>query len=198
MLGSLCFLFCYFCRDVEEKKQSFGRVLASQGVHAISNFMLGPSSVGHSSETLKNCCDDFQEVAVQLEGMYPDLYKNVSSQMGLNIGYEQDKISEAYLQFANSLLYRPGETEPNIYWAKIVSLLCVSSGLAVDCARNGKWDTIPKIIESFDRIVAKILVGWIIKQNGWVLVSYLCQWLILRVDVDIGVLGYLRSIIYMW
>nr|AEX93480.1 bok-2 [Schmidtea mediterranea] len=153
-------------RSPNLKKHSFG-ILAYQGVNVISHFMLGPNSAAQATENFKTSCAEFQEIAVQLESMYPDLYKNVASQMGINVGWEQQKISEVFLQFSNELLCKSGESEPQIYWAKIISLLCIGAGLAVDCAKNGKWDTIPKIIDTFDRIVAQILMTWIISQNGW-------------------------------
>lgn len=62
-------------------------------------------------------------------------------------------------------LFRAGA---QVTWAKVVSLMCVSAGLAVDSARRGRGEQLTDLIETFGEVVEDDLAAWIHYNGGWV------------------------------
>lgn len=62
-------------------------------------------------------------------------------------------------------LFRAGA---QVTWAKVVSLVCVAAGLAVDCARRGRADQLPDLIEAVGEVIEDDLAAWIHYNGGWV------------------------------
>lgn len=62
-------------------------------------------------------------------------------------------------------LFRAGA---QVTWAKIVSLLCFASRLAVDCARRGNAEQLPDLIEAVGEVIEDDLAAWIHYNGGWV------------------------------
>lgn len=66
-------------------------------------------------------------------------------------------------------LFRAGA---QVTWAKVVSLVCVAAGLAVDCARRGRADQLPDLIEAVGEVIEDDLAAWIHYNGGWVSIKY--------------------------
>lgn len=62
-------------------------------------------------------------------------------------------------------LFRAGA---QVTWAKVVSLVCVAAGLAVDCARHGRAEQLPDLIEAVGEVIEDDLAAWIHYNGGWV------------------------------
>lgn len=62
-------------------------------------------------------------------------------------------------------LFRAGV---QVTWAKIVSLVCLAAGLAVDCARRGHAEQLPDLIEAVGEVIEDDLAAWIHYHDGWV------------------------------
>lgn len=62
-------------------------------------------------------------------------------------------------------LFRAGA---QVTWAKVVSLMCVSAGLAVDSARRGRGEQLTDLIETFGEVIEDDLAAWIHYNGGWV------------------------------
>lgn len=62
-------------------------------------------------------------------------------------------------------LFRAGV---QVTWAKVVSLMCVAAGLAVDCARRGRAEQLPDLIEAVGEVIEDDLAAWIHYNGGWV------------------------------
>lgn len=69
-------------------------------------------------------------------------------------------------------LFRAGA---QVTWAKVVSLVCVAAGLAVDCARRGRADQLPDLIEAVGEVIEDDLAAWIHYNGGWVSKIYARQ-----------------------
>lgn len=62
-------------------------------------------------------------------------------------------------------LFRAGA---QVTWAKVVSLVCVAAGLAVDCARRGRGEQLADLIETVGEVIEDDLAAWIHYNGGWV------------------------------
>lgn len=62
-------------------------------------------------------------------------------------------------------LFRAGA---QVTWAKIVSLLCLATRLAIDCARRGCAEQLPDLIEAVGEVIEDDLAAWIHYNGGWV------------------------------
>lgn len=62
-------------------------------------------------------------------------------------------------------LFRAGA---QVTWAKVVSLVCVAARLAVDCARYGRAEQLPDLIEAVGEVIEDDLAAWIHYNGGWV------------------------------
>lgn len=62
-------------------------------------------------------------------------------------------------------LFRAGA---QVTWAKVVSLMCVAAGLAIDCARRGRAEQLPDLIEAVGEVIEDDLAAWIHYNGGWV------------------------------
>lgn len=62
-------------------------------------------------------------------------------------------------------LFRAGA---QVTWAKVVSLVCVAAGLAVDCARRGRGEQLADLVETVGEVVEDDLAAWIHYNGGWV------------------------------
>jgi len=69
-------------------------------------------------------------------------------------------------------LFRAGA---QVTWAKVVSLVCVAAGLAVDCARRGCADQLPDLIEAVGEVIEDDLAAWIHYNGGWVGLQSYCK-----------------------
>lgn len=56
----------------------------------------------------------------------------------------------------------------DITWGKIVSLFCVTAGLAIDLVRQNNEDSIPRLIEGFQAVIEDELLLWLTENQGWI------------------------------
>lgn len=96
--------------------------------------------------------------------MHPRVYMNVSRQLSrAPFGELEEAHTAPYLLNAVSKdLLKTG-----VSWAKIVSIFAVSGGLAVDIVRQGRYDFLPRLIESTGDIVEDDLVPYLLANGGW-------------------------------
>lgn len=99
-----------------------------------------------------------------LERLHPRTYSNISRNLSrAPFGELEEAHTAPYLLNAVAKdLFRSG-----INWAKIVSIFTVSGGLAVDIVRQGRYDYLPRLIESTGDIVEDDLVSWLEENGGW-------------------------------
>lgn len=76
-----------------------------------------------------------------------------------------DAAASAVLVAVSRELFRAGA---QVTWAKVVSLVCVAAGLAVDCARRGRADQLPDLVEAVGEVIEDDLAAWIHYNGGWV------------------------------
>ncbi|KAE9525137.1 hypothetical protein AGLY_014551 [Aphis glycines] len=76
-------------------------------------------------------------------------------------------------------LFRAGA---QVTWAKVVSLVCVAAGLAVDCARRGRADQLPDLIEAVGEVIEDDLAAWIHYNGGWMGLQSYCKPVVINVE----------------
>ncbi|XP_060847269.1 uncharacterized protein LOC132926870 isoform X2 [Rhopalosiphum padi] len=76
-------------------------------------------------------------------------------------------------------LFRAGA---QVTWAKVVSLMCVAAGLAVDCARRGRADQLPDLIEAVGEVIEDDLAAWIHYNGGWMGLQSYCKPVVINVE----------------
>ncbi|XP_025207528.1 uncharacterized protein LOC112603246 isoform X2 [Melanaphis sacchari] len=76
-------------------------------------------------------------------------------------------------------LFRAGA---QVTWAKVVSLICVAAGLAVDCARRGRADQLPELIEAVGEVIEDDLAAWIHYNGGWMGLQSYCKPVVINVE----------------
>ncbi|XP_078474343.1 LOW QUALITY PROTEIN: bcl-2-related ovarian killer protein [Lampetra planeri] len=150
------------------------------------------------AESSAHSCSKFTEVSNtvlllgdELEYMYPSLYRNVDKHLGLSVASEA-AVTEA-LQAVAHVLFGTGIT-----WAKVVSLLAVSAGLAVDCVTQGQPATVHALVDCVGDVFSATLVPWIRARGGWadMVNTMTCRrsspayyWLLATVGAAVGILG---------
>lgn len=105
-----------------------------------------------------------KQMCEELERMHPRVYMNISRHLSrAPFGELEEAHTAPYLLNAVAKdLFKNG-----INWAKIISIFTVSGGLAVDIVRQGRYDYLPRLIESTGDIVEDDLVPWLIDNGGW-------------------------------
>ncbi|XP_015369779.1 PREDICTED: uncharacterized protein LOC107165867 isoform X2 [Diuraphis noxia] len=76
-------------------------------------------------------------------------------------------------------LFRAGA---QVTWAKVVSLVCVAAGLAVDCARRGRADQLPDLIEAVGEVIEDDLAAWIHYNGGWMGLQSYCKPVVVNIE----------------
>lgn len=116
-------------------------------------------------------------VGLQLERLDPKLYASgttstAAAQPPQRSAFRRNAAATAtaavVLVSVSRELFRAGA---QVTWAKVVSLVCVVAGLAVDCARHGRADQLPDLIEAFGEVIEDDLAAWIHYNGGWVSIS---------------------------
>ncbi|XP_050526982.1 uncharacterized protein LOC126897440 isoform X2 [Daktulosphaira vitifoliae] len=103
-------------------------------------------------------------VGQELERLHPKLYTP-----GLT---RQARSPAAVLVSVSRELFRAGS---QITWAKVVSLMCVAAGLALDSVRQGHAEQLADIIEAVGEIIEDDLATWIHYNGGWVGLQTYCK-----------------------
>lgn len=113
-------------------------------------------------------------VCLQLEKLDPKLYASGTTstaavQPPQRSAFRRNAVATAtaavILVSVSRELFRAGA---QVTWAKVVSLMCVAAGLAVDCARHGHAEQLPDLIEAFGEVIEDDLAAWIHYNGGWV------------------------------
>ncbi|VVC45746.1 Blc2 family,Bcl2-like [Cinara cedri] len=76
-------------------------------------------------------------------------------------------------------LFRAGA---QVTWAKVVSLVCVAAGLAVDCARRGRSEQLPDLIEAVGEVIEDDLAAWIHYNGGWMGLQSYCKPVVVNIE----------------
>ncbi|XP_050430995.1 bcl-2-related ovarian killer protein homolog B-like isoform X2 [Adelges cooleyi] len=103
-------------------------------------------------------------VGQELERLHPKLYTAGPTR--------QARSAAAVLVSVSRELFRPGT---QITWAKVVSLMCVAAGLAVDTVRQGHAEQLSDIIEAVGEVIEDDLAAWIHYNGGWIGLQTYCR-----------------------
>lgn len=104
---------------------------------------------------------DIQQMGGQLERSYPDLYRNVSAQIGMPFRSDV-AVRRAMIYIGDFVLRR------SVSWGRIVGLFAVAAAIATECVQNGRGNQIPVIVQVFSELIEKHAAAWICRQGGWV------------------------------
>ncbi|XP_025419446.1 uncharacterized protein LOC112689803 isoform X2 [Sipha flava] len=80
-------------------------------------------------------------------------------------------------------LFRAGA---QVTWAKVVSLVCVAAGLAVECSRRGRAEQLPGLIEAVGEVIEDDLAAWIHYNGGWMGLQSYCKPIVVNVENPIS------------
>jgi Bcl-2-related ovarian killer protein len=125
--------------------------------------------IDHSSINNSSIVDEVSPALIgvceELERMHPRVYNNVSRQLSTAPFGEltEGDAAPLLLMCVSKDLFKT-----DITWGKIMSLLAVSGGLAIDCVRQGHYDYLQRLIEGTSDIIEEELVGWIAENGGWI------------------------------
>jgi hypothetical protein len=86
----------------------------------------------------------------------------------------------------------------DITWGKIVSLFCVTAGLAIDLVRQNKEDSLPRLIEGFQAVIEDELIQWLSEKQGWIALHNKLQDKRPRAQAEYTAILVLLSIIMMF
>lgn len=113
-------------------------------------------------------------VGLQLERLDPKLYAAGTAAASLlaaadaqfrNGNVSAQTTAAVVLVSVSRELFRAGVP---VTWAKVVSLVCVAAGLAVECARSGRAEQLPDLVEAVGEVIEDDLATWIHYHDGWV------------------------------
>ncbi|XP_046402484.1 uncharacterized protein LOC124168342 isoform X2 [Ischnura elegans] len=124
---------------------------------------------GDMSGAASPVCHVLMSAGQELERMHPQVYADVSRQMGITLSTES--IARGALSAVGRSIFKNEVT-----WSKIVSLFAVAGGLAVDCVRRGHHEYLSSLVEAIgDVIEGEQLSAWIAGKGGWMgLVYHFC------------------------
>ena len=100
----------------------------------------------------------------ELERMHPRVYSNIARQLSRSsFGELQDAHTAPYLLDAVAKdLFKNG-----VNWGKVISILTICGGLAVDIVRQGHYDYLQSLIDGTVDILEDDVVSWLIDNGGW-------------------------------
>ncbi|XP_071453875.1 bcl-2-related ovarian killer protein-like [Hetaerina americana] len=123
---------------------------------------LGSGDMGAASPV----CHVLLSAGQELERMHPQVYSDVSRQMGITLSTES--VTRGSLSAVGRHIFKNEVT-----WSKIVSLFAVAGGLAVDCVRRGHHEYLSSLVEAIaDVIEEEQLSAWIASKGGWMALVY--------------------------
>lgn len=107
----------------------------------------------------------------ELERLHPKLYLNVSRQISNIHDLSSAEAAPILLGTVGRILFKNNE----ITWGKIVSLFCITGGLAEDLLRQQHIDFVPKLIDGFAGVLEDELVSWLSENHGWIALAHRLQ-----------------------
>ena len=104
------------------------------------------------------------EMGQELETMHPRLYANISRQISNTPWGELTEPDTApyLLHIVSKDLLKE-----DINWGKVISLFCITGGLAVDCVQQGDYDYLQQLIDGFTDIIESEASHWLVENGGW-------------------------------
>ena len=122
---------------------------------------LSSRKLAEHDEPLSDVSVEIQRLAVQLEVLFPNLYRNICKQ--LNVRLSSDEVLRTNFAAVAEQIFKG-----DITWGKIVSLFSLAGAFAVDCVQCGHAEYMNTIVSSFENFVDTNLSEWIAMQGGWV------------------------------
>ncbi|XP_072034894.1 bcl-2-related ovarian killer protein-like isoform X2 [Amphiura filiformis] len=103
---------------------------------------------------------ELQFIGLELEQLYPTLFKDVCRQLNVNLSSET-VADEVFTEVAAELF------ASGITWARVVAMFSVAGSIAVECFQQGNVTYINTIVNSLANFVRNHLALWISQQGGW-------------------------------
>lgn len=135
----------------------FNKTLGLQKIRSI----LGTSSIA----VVREVFPALMVLGDELERMHPHIYSGVARQI-CRLPNADLSSSETVAILITTLAH--DLFQQKITWGKIISLFAVTSGLALDCVRQGHSDYLPKLLEAVADVIEDELVPWINENGGWI------------------------------